>query len=101
MDKTSSERVKVATHVAMKGMSIADISEVLGHSATTVTRWLDRGGVHSAELHARDFVGLRCGHIQLDELVSKVRRWGQRVCGVAGVVGMACGAGVDKLTRTG
>jgi IS1 family transposase len=77
--KTSSERVKVATHLAMKGMSIADISEGLGHSATTVTRWLDRGGVHSAELHARDFVGLRCGHIQLDELVSKVRRWGQRV----------------------
>jgi IS1 family transposase/transposase-like protein len=77
--KTSSERVKLATHLAMKGNSIADISEVLGHSQTTVARWLDRGGVHSDRLHERDFKGLRCGHIQLDELVGKVRRWGRRV----------------------
>ena len=77
--KTCSARVKLATHLAMKGMSIADISEVLGHSETTVARWLDRGGVHSDRLHERDFTGLRCGHIQLDELVGKVRQWGQRV----------------------
>jgi transposase-like protein len=77
--KTSSERVKLATHLAMKGNSIADISEVLGHSETTIARWLDRGGVHSDRLHERDFKGLRCGHIQLDELVGKVRRWGRRV----------------------
>lgn len=37
--KTSSERVALATHLAMKGMSLADISEVLGHSPR---RW--RGG---------------------------------------------------------
>ena len=30
--KTASERVRLATHLAMKGMSIADISEVMGHS---------------------------------------------------------------------
>jgi len=77
--KTASARVKFATHLAMKGMSIADISEVLGHSETTVARWLDRGGMQSERLHERDFVGLRCGHIQLDELVGKVRRWGRRV----------------------
>jgi IS1 family transposase len=77
--KTSSERVKFAAHLAMKGLSIAAISEVLGHSETTVARWLDRGGVHSERLHERDFKGLRCGHIQLDELVGKVRRWGRRV----------------------
>jgi IS1 family transposase len=69
--------VKFATHLAMKG--IAGIGEVLGHSETTVARWLDRGGVHSDRLHERDFKGLRCGHIQWDELVGKVRRWGQRV----------------------
>jgi IS1 family transposase/transposase-like protein len=77
--KTPSERVKLATHLAMKGNSIADISEVLGHSPTTITRWLDRGGIHSDRLHERDFKGLRCGHIQLAELVGKVRRWGRRV----------------------
>ncbi len=49
--KTASERVALATHLAMKGMSIADIREVLGHSEETVTRWLTRSGQHSERLH--------------------------------------------------
>jgi len=69
----------LATHLAMKGMSIADISEVMGHSPETVTRWLERSGVHSAKLHEREFKHLRVIHIQLDELVNKVRRLGRRV----------------------
>jgi IS1 family transposase len=35
--------------------------------------------MHSERLHERDFMDLRCEHIQLDELVGKVRRWGRRV----------------------
>ena len=77
--KTASERVALATHQAMKGMSIADISEVLGLSEETVTRWLRRGGQHSEGLHERLFKDLVVMHIQLDELVSKVRRGGQRL----------------------
>ena len=42
--KTASERVALATHLAMKGMSVADISEVMGHSPETITRWLERDG---------------------------------------------------------
>jgi len=77
--KTASERVALATHLAMKGMSIADISEVLGHSPETVTRWLERGGQHSEKLHEREFKQLVVVHIQLDELVNKVRRLARRV----------------------
>jgi len=77
--KTASERVALATHLAMKGMSIADISEVLGHSEATVTRWLERSGHHSERLHESLFRNLVVAHIQLDELVSKVRRGGQRL----------------------
>ncbi len=77
--KTASERVALATHLAMKGMSVADISEVLGHSEETVTRWLMRGGRHSERLHEGLFKNLVVVHIQLDELVSKVRRGGQRL----------------------
>ena len=76
--KTASERVGLATHLAMKGMSIADISEVLGHSPETITRWLERDGGHSERLHEQLFKGLRVVHIQLDELVGKVRRWAKR-----------------------
>lgn len=77
--KTGSERVKMAAHMAMVGMSIAAISEVLGHSEETVTRWLERSGVHSDKLHERVFRQLVVGHIQLDELVNKVRRLGRGV----------------------
>ena len=77
--KTASERVALATHLAMKGMSVADISEVLGHSEETVTRWLARSGQHSERLHETIFKHLMVVHIQLDELVTKVRRAGHRV----------------------
>jgi transposase-like protein len=51
--KTASDRVTMAAHLAMKGMSIADISEVMGHSAETVTRWLEQSGIHSEKLRTR------------------------------------------------
>jgi transposase-like protein len=71
--------VALATHLAMKGMSVADISEVLGHSQETVTRWLERSGRHSERLHEHLFKQLVVVHIQLDELFTRVRRAGQRV----------------------
>jgi IS1 family transposase len=76
--KTSKERVTLATHLAMKGLSIADISEVMGHSPTTIARWLERDGQHSERLHEQLFKNLVVVHIQLDELVTKVRRWARR-----------------------
>jgi hypothetical protein len=76
--KTSKERVTLATHLAMKGLSIADISEVMGHSPTTIARWLERDGQHSERLHEQLFKNLVVVHIQLDELVTRVRRWAKR-----------------------
>lgn len=76
--KTASERVALATHLAMKGMSVADISEVMGHSPETIRRWLERDGAHSEKLHERLFKGLMAVHIQVDELVTRVRRWARR-----------------------
>jgi IS1 family transposase len=62
----------------MKGMSLADISEVMGHSPTTIARWLERDGEHSERLHEQLFKDLVVVHIQLDELVTRVRRWARR-----------------------
>jgi len=76
--KTAKERVTLATHLAMKGMSIADISEVMGHSPSTIARWLERDGQHSERLHERLFKGLTIMHIQVDELVTRVRCWAKR-----------------------
>jgi IS1 family transposase len=77
--KTASEQVRMAVHLAMKGMSIADISEVMGHRSETVTRWRARSGQHSEQLHKHTFQHLVVQHVQLDELVNKVRRLGRRV----------------------
>jgi IS1 family transposase len=76
--KTSSERVALATHLAMKGLSIADISEVMGHRPSTITRWLARDGQHRERFHERLFKELTIVHIQVDELVNRVRRWAKR-----------------------
>jgi transposase-like protein/IS1 family transposase len=76
--KTAKERVALATHLAMKGLSIADISEVMGHSPSTIARWLERDGEHSEKLYAAYFKELKVVRIQLDELVTKVRRWAKR-----------------------
>jgi transposase-like protein len=76
--KTAQERVTLATHLAMKGMSIADISEVMGHSPSTIARWLERDGAHSERLHAQLFKNLVVVHIQLDELATRVWRWAKR-----------------------
>jgi IS1 family transposase len=77
--KTSSERVAMAMHLSAKGLDDAAISEVMGHSQETVARWLARSGRHSERLHKTPLKDLILSHIQLDELVGKVRRWGQRV----------------------
>jgi hypothetical protein len=63
--KTASERVKLAVHMAMKSMNIASISEILGYSEQTITRWLERAGLHSSRLHDRWFRNMVLRHIQL------------------------------------
>jgi IS1 family transposase len=76
--KTSSERAGLATHLAIKGMSMADVSEVMGHRSSTITQWLERDGQHSEQRHEQLFKALTIVHIQVDELVSRVRRWAKR-----------------------
>jgi IS1 family transposase/transposase-like protein len=77
--KTPSQKVSLALHMHMKGVAAADISELLETSESTIQRWLDRGGQHSERLHARLFKNLSLQHIQLDELVTKVRKRAKRV----------------------
>jgi transposase-like protein len=68
--KTARERVGLATPLAMKGMRVADLSEVTGHGPETIQRWLERDGAHSEKLHEQLFKGLVVVHIQVDELVT-------------------------------
>ena len=77
--KTPSQEVSRALHLHMKGLPPADISEVLEYPHSTIQRWLDRGGEQSQRLHLQFFKNLSFKHIQLDELVTKVRKNAKRV----------------------
>lgn len=45
-----------------------------GHSDTTLSRWLERMGQHSARWHDSLFRNLTLGFIQMDEMYSRVRQ---------------------------
>ncbi len=53
---------------------------IFGHHHTTITRWIERSGRHSERLHERLFHrALTIGHLQLDELVTKVKQDAGRI----------------------
>jgi transposase-like protein/IS1 family transposase len=63
-----------------EGVSIAAASRIFGYSHQTITRWLSRCGQHSERLHNNLFhQAAEVGHLQLDELVTKVKRDTERV----------------------
>jgi transposase-like protein len=51
--KTPSQKVSLTLRMHMKGMAAADISDLIETPASTIQRWLDRGGQHSERLHAK------------------------------------------------
>jgi IS1 family transposase/transposase-like protein len=83
--KTSSEAVALALHLIAKGVSVADVSEVLGYRESTLRGWVERAGKHSERLHRHAFKPMIVRHLQLDELVGKVRRMMKRVWIWAGI----------------
>ncbi len=78
--KTPRDRVAMVMTALTEGLSIAAGVRVFKHHHTTIRRWIDRAGRHSARLHYRMFVrALVCGHIQLDELVTRVKHQAEKV----------------------
>jgi transposase-like protein len=72
--KTPLQRVAMVMTALSEGVDISAATRIFGHHHTTISRWLQRAGQHSVHLQERLFFrALRVGHLQLDELVSKVR----------------------------
>ena len=58
-----------------EGVDISAAGRIFGHHHTTIIRWTERCGRHSERLHERLFHrALSIGHLQLDELVAKVKQ---------------------------
>lgn len=78
--KTALMRVEMVMTALSEGVDISAATRIFGHHHTTISRWLERGGLHGARLHERLFFRVVVvGHIQLDELVTKVKREAERV----------------------
>lgn len=78
--KTPLEQVTMVLTAMAEGLSISSAARVFGHHPSTLSNWMARCGYHSARLHEQLlFQRLETGHVQLDELVTKVRNQAERV----------------------
>ena len=73
------EMAQVMTALA-EGLDISAACRVFGYHHATISGWLERAGQHGAQLQERVFFqAIRAGHIQLDELVTKVKNKAQKL----------------------
>jgi len=77
--KTPAQRVGEVVTATSEGVDISAASRIFSHDERTIARWLSRTGEHSARLHDHFFHDLVCAHLQLDELVTKLRGVPERV----------------------
>ncbi len=78
--KTPLHRVAMALTGLSEGLDLSAASRIFGHHPSTLARWLERAGGHSARLQERVFFqAITTGHMQLDELVTKVKLKAEKV----------------------
>ncbi len=71
--KTPARRVDEVMTATSEGVDVAAASRIFKHDEWTIQRWLARTAAHSQRLHNYFFHDLVCQHLQLDELVTKLR----------------------------
>jgi transposase-like protein len=78
--KTPLSHVTMVMTALSEGVDISACVRIFENHHPTITRWLMRGGQHSQRLHERLFhQAVQVGHLQLDELVTKVKREAERL----------------------
>jgi hypothetical protein len=77
--KTPSRRVAEVMTAMAEGVDTAAATRIFNHHPNTIAHWVQRGGQHGRRLHERYFRQIRSGHLQVDELVTKVRHHPERV----------------------
>ncbi|GAB4482617.1 MAG: hypothetical protein Kow00124_31590 [Anaerolineae bacterium] len=78
--KTPLHKVAMVLTTLSEGVDISSASRIFGHHHSTISLWLERAGLHGARLQERVFFqAITAGHIQLDELVTKVKLKAQKL----------------------
>ncbi len=71
--KTPAKRVDEVMTATSEGVDVAAASRIFKHDERTIQHWLDRTAQHAQRLHHHFIHDLVCAHLQLDELVAKLR----------------------------
>ena len=78
--KTPITTVTMVMTSLSEGVDLSAAERIFGHSHTTISHWLRKAGEHSHRLHERLFhQAIEVGHLQLDELVTKVKLGEERL----------------------
>ncbi len=62
-----------------EGVDGAAASRIFNHHPKTIAQWVRRGGGHGQRLHDHYFRHVQAGHLQVDELVTKLKGRQERV----------------------
>jgi transposase-like protein len=77
--KTASAQVAQALTAMAEGVDLSAMTRIFPFHHTTFSRWLAQAGEHGRELHEVTFRDFICEHLQLDELMTRVKKDGERV----------------------
>lgn len=78
--KTPLHEVARVITALSEGVDLSAAARIFGYHPATLANWLVRTGQYSARLHERLFCrAIEAGHVQLDELVTKVKLGSRRV----------------------
>jgi IS1 family transposase len=77
--KTPPKRVTEAMTAFAEEVDVSAAHRIFGHDERTLSDWLKKGWRHAAQIQERLLRDLHCGHVQLDELVTRVRSCLDRV----------------------
>lgn len=78
--KTPLTQISMVMTALAEGLDISAGTRIFGHHHRTITRWLERAGQHSERLHQRLMhQAVEVGHLQLDELVTRVKQDAERI----------------------
>ena len=77
--KTVAAEVARVMTASSEGVDAAAASRIFAHDERTIRRWLQRTANHAERLHNRLIQNMVCRHLQLDELVTKIRGLKERI----------------------
>jgi transposase-like protein len=72
--RTDEDKVKMALKMAMRGMSVLGIAEILEIKPSTASAWISRAGMHCEKVNEVVLKGVETPKVEMDELWTFVEK---------------------------